>query len=248
MTFGQFFAIAIPIAIIFFAIYGFGEFIKTPTGKGWLGEHHIKKVLKKIAPWESYIINNLTFSDDKGHTCQIDHIFISKKGVFVIETKNYSGKIYGTEYQHEWTQVLAYGKKKVKFYNPVHQNNTHIHRLKQLLKEDVNMISVVVFTQGKPENVKSDNVYSISGMKKLLKSGKDVLNEIEMQHIYYLFMDIKDNNSVASFQHISTVNQTITNINNNICPRCGAKLVKRHSKYGYFFGCEKYPKCKFKKK
>ena len=35
---------------------------------------------------------------------------------------------------------------------------------------------------------------------------------------------------------------------NNTCPKCGGKLVERTSKYGKFYGCSNYPKCKYIKK
>lgn len=33
--------------------------------------------------------------------------------------------------------------------------------------------------------------------------------------------------------------------NDDICPKCGGKLVKRKGKYGEFIGCSNYPKCHF---
>ena len=58
----------------------------------------------------------------EGKTSQIDHVVINPRGVFVIETKNYSGRIYGSENQLEWTQVLSYGRVKHKLYNPPRVN------------------------------------------------------------------------------------------------------------------------------
>ena len=51
----------------------------------------------------------------KNKTHQIDHVIVSSKGIFSVETKNYSGRIYGEDNQKEWTQVLNYGKVKNKF-------------------------------------------------------------------------------------------------------------------------------------
>lgn len=70
---------------------------------------------------------------NNGNTTQIDHIVINPRGVFVIETKNYSGEIYGSENQREWTQVLAYGNVKNKLYNPLKQNATHVYNVKRIV-------------------------------------------------------------------------------------------------------------------
>lgn len=78
------------------------------------------------------------------HTTQIDHIFVSRYGVFVVETKNYTGWIYGDAQQTHWTQVLA--QQKNRFYNPLKQNDTHIKALAYLLKLPVDKFhSIVVF-------------------------------------------------------------------------------------------------------
>ena len=77
-------------------------------------------------------------------TSQIDHIVINPRGVFVIETKNYSGRIYGRGFDKQWTQVLAYGKVKKKLYSPLFQNKVHIYRLKEILGIDENIFSFVI--------------------------------------------------------------------------------------------------------
>ena len=56
-----------------------------------------------------------------GGTTQIDHVFVSVFGVFVVETKNMSGWIFGSERDQDWTQVFP-GGRKFKFQNPLRQN------------------------------------------------------------------------------------------------------------------------------
>ena len=75
---------------------------------------------------------------------QIDHVVVSKYGVFVIETKNYSGWIFGSEKQKNWTQTIY--KKKTRFYNPILQNNTHIKALQYFLDMSMTMHSIIVFS------------------------------------------------------------------------------------------------------
>ena len=43
----------------------------------------------------------------KSGTTQIDHVVVSKYGLFTIETKNYRGKIYGDDARDKWTQVIV---------------------------------------------------------------------------------------------------------------------------------------------
>ncbi len=92
-----------------------------------------------------HLLNNITIPFQDG-TTQIDHILISTKGVFVIETKHYSGWIFGNEKPDQWMQVLY--RIKSKFQNPIHQNYRHVKATQQLLdflpKEKIH--SVVVFS------------------------------------------------------------------------------------------------------
>ena len=90
-------------------------FIKSPKTKGAVGELVVGLSLGKDIPNEKYVINDLLLYHNR-KSYQIDHIVIRKTGVFVIETKNYSGQIYGQENQ-KWTQVLA-GQRKTSVLNP----------------------------------------------------------------------------------------------------------------------------------
>lgn len=35
-----------------------------------------------------------------------------------------------------------------------------------------------------------------------------------------------------------------TSIENVMCPECGVRMVPRNGKFGKFWGCPNYPKCK----
>ncbi|WP_269915228.1 nuclease-related domain-containing protein [Acinetobacter sp. HY1485] len=97
------------------------------------------------------LLNDCTFVIHDGHTTQIDHILVSPFGVFVIETKNYQGWIFGSERQKQWTVCL--GSKKFQFQNPLHQNYLHLKTLVELFESEVeeqHFHSVVVFV-GKSE-------------------------------------------------------------------------------------------------
>jgi len=92
-----------------------------------------------------HLLNNITIPF-QGGTTQIDHVLVSTKGVFVIETKHYSGWIFGSEKSDQWTQVLY--RIKSRFQNPIHQNYRHVKAIQQMLdflpKEQIH--SIVVFS------------------------------------------------------------------------------------------------------
>ncbi|HOU67363.1 MAG TPA: nuclease-related domain-containing protein [Paludibacteraceae bacterium] len=103
--------------------------VKAIPSKGQVGEKSMDSRLERL-PKEYIVLNDVIISAF-GNPTQIDHIVLSPYAIFVIETKNYKGKIYGDEEAQYWTQDI-YGKK-YKQYNPILQNRTHISILQKML-------------------------------------------------------------------------------------------------------------------
>ena len=138
--------------------------LKSPWFKGWIGELQINLMTKFFLDKNVYrLIKNVTIPADGG-TTQIDHIIVSRYGVFVVETKNLRGWIFGKEGDAYWTQKLY--RHSEKFQNPLRQNYKHIKTLAEGLGiSDDKMRSVVVFTgdtsfkTDMPENVTNPRGY-----------------------------------------------------------------------------------------
>ena len=133
------------ILLLFIAVAIFKAF--KPFLKGKMGEFAVSAHVKLYLDKDHYILlNDCTLPDEQNQTTQIDHILLSPFGVFVIETKNYKGWIFGGERQKMWTQKIY--KKSFKFQNPLHQNYKHQKVLEAVLADilDPALIhSVVVF-------------------------------------------------------------------------------------------------------
>jgi hypothetical protein len=129
------------------------------------------------------LLNNVTLPTDTG-TTQIDHVLVADAGIFVIETKHYSGWIFGGPKQSQWTQVIY--KVKNKFQNPIRQNYGHLKTIQSLFTlPDDNFVPLVVFT-GNAE-FKSDlgpNVIQLNQLIDQLTGGRPVLfDERKMAYI-----------------------------------------------------------------
>lgn len=217
--------------------------------KGYIGEKTITNILGKTLHGQKYIINDLLFIDKSGHSCQIDHICINKHGIWVIETKNFGGKIFGSKYQKEWVQKFPHSKKNNNFYNPILQNKTHILRLSEYLNICDIFVNIVVFTnRADISKISAPNVIYPSKLKAVLCqcTGKN-LSLNEMEHYYNKLLDLKNKKQITKDKHIKNINEIQFKISNNICPRCGDKLIVRNGRNGNFYGCSNYPKCKFTK-
>ncbi len=129
-----------------------------PTIKGRIGEGVVNLAAKLRLDSKVYhLIKDVTIPSKNG-TTQIDHVIVSKFGVFVIETKNYKGWIFANAKDRQWTQVNY--KQKHRFQNPLRQNYGHICALSELLDIPKEKLHGVVcfmgeakFKTGIPEGV-----------------------------------------------------------------------------------------------
>ena len=132
-----------PILILFvFAVIA--AILKSPRFKGWVGESLVSsKAGARLPAGEYRAFDNVTLPD--GGTTQIDHLYVSRYGVFVVETKNMAGWIFGDENQAQWTQTIY--RRKSRFQNPIRQNYKHIKVLEALLGIPASKLhTVIVFT------------------------------------------------------------------------------------------------------
>jgi hypothetical protein len=169
------------------------SFFKVFGDKGLSGEYFTYRVLQKV-PGEHKTVLNTYLPNSKGGTTEIDLVFIHETGIYVIESKNYSGWIFGKESERNWCQILP-NKKKNFFYNPIKQNQTHINALKRELPSVVekNITSFIVFSnrcQLKKISVDTENVHVIkrdqlsSLINKLTKQSPKVLNQESIKYLY----------------------------------------------------------------
>ena len=230
-------------------------FHKTTRGKGIYGEWKVARKLKRCFPRKTPIINNYicvdpdynnVLSEKEKKTVQIDHIVVCEKGVLVIETKNYAGRLYGNDEQREWTQVLAGGKVKNALYNPIKQNATHCHHVRRIVGKEIPVKSIVVLLQDNTENLScSENVIGLTDLRRYFSSLPDVADDDEISDAYQKLSVENAAGSISSRRHNRNVKRRGRDVARGICPRCGGALLPRYGENGPFRGCENYPKCRF---
>ena len=107
-----------------------------PAIRGNIGEAVVSGRLGSLPNDVYKVINNVMLPTVDGATTQIDHVVVSRYGIFVVETKDYGGWIFGGENQRQWTQSFRtrWGADKYRFQNPIRQNWRHIYTMSDLLK------------------------------------------------------------------------------------------------------------------
>ncbi len=222
-----------------------------PKFRGFMGEFWVKLELRKLPKDKYVVLNDIMIKDEKG-THQIDHLIISKFGIFVIEMKNYYGLIKGKEFDNKWCQYL--GKNKSYFINPIHQNFGHIKSLSNLLKlDDKYFISIICFSNQAKVDVKSSSIVTqVDYLKDEILKYEELLVDNDIKGLSNIIISNNIEDKFLRKQHMKDVCIKINNNreleNNMICPKCGSELVERNGKYGKFIGCSNYPKCKYIKK
>lgn len=135
------------------------------------GEARLSRAVKTTFKSPNYhLLNHVTLRFDGG-TTQIDHILISRFGIFVIETKDHRGWIFAGGTDRKWTQVLY--RVKFSFQNPIRQNFKHVCAIRELLEflppEVIH--SAVVFT-GKAifKTAVPEGVFTLKGLLDFIAS------------------------------------------------------------------------------
>lgn len=119
-------------------------YAKVENDLGLYGEYLTYDYLKSFEEQGAKFLFNAYIPRDD-NTTEIDVMMITSKGIFVIESKNYSGWIYGEEYKKNWCQTFKSGHKEY-FFNPVYQNKIHVRCLRKLVGDNVPLHSIIAFS------------------------------------------------------------------------------------------------------
>ncbi|NCU18691.1 NERD domain-containing protein [Pallidibacillus pasinlerensis] len=236
-----------------------------PKWIGNAGEKAVKREIEKLEkanPNTYFSFHDLYIPKKDGTYSQIDHVIVSEYGIFVLETKSYSGWIFGDAKQKYWTQVIY--QKKSKFLNPIWQNKGHIKYLNEWLGDGYNNLtthSIILFSS--QANFKTDiktdeaQIIYIKNLRKTLEQYREpVINKAKVETVVKKLQSLEhfekeDKNEIAK-THVQNIKSKKflekKKIEQNICPKCGGTLQIRKGKYGEFKGCSNFPKCRFTEK
>ena len=215
--------------------------------KGQFGEYLLEyAVTNHNIPGNLYVFHNL-YIPWQGRCSEIDLLMLHEKGIFVFESKNYSGWIFGNETDLNWTQSFSNGEKYY-FYNPIRQNFNHIKALAAFLKiSPDDFYSCIVFSERcslRSVPWTSDE-YVVKWIKSALDQRVILYSWEQLTQWANLLSTVTE---VPDHMKEDHVEQIANQFKGELCPFCGSPLVLRNGKYGEFLGCSSYPKCRFTRK
>lgn len=184
----------------------------------WLGRHGerlTKRKLKRLNYFgcKGEVLCNAYIPKPDGTTSEIDLLFITEKGIFVIESKNYSGWIFGSEEQFKWTVSLPGGHKE-HFYNPIKQNGSHIKWLTNYLGESCPFFSLIVFSERcelKKITTKSQRAWVIkrdslsATIRKLWQGSPSIMSEEDVERVYSRLAPLTNKTKAEKAAHVENI-------------------------------------------
>lgn len=222
------------------------------------GEKRVSSFLSDL-PYEDYRVYNDLLLRKGNYTTQIDHIIISRYGIFVLETKNIHGKVYGSGNAEFWKQYLPdFGYKRYGFTqehqlrNPIWQNTGHIKALRRLVFDnDIPIYGIVVFPYETDVFVNAEQpVLKMWEVVPYIKQyRKEVLSSSQLDFYRRRLLEYISTSESDREEHLSNVfqskNRRDAAVANGRCPLCGGTLKLREGKFGRFYGCSNYPTCRY---
>lgn len=186
----------------------------------WVGKHGEKLTerelnLVKLLGRKGKVLRNVYVPKTNEETSEIDVIYITQKGIFVIESKNYSGWIFGDENSAYWTVMLP-NKIKNRFYNPIKQNRTHIKWLEQYLNDDIPLFSIVAFSERcelKKVTINSEGVHVIkrdrlyATVRSIWDSAKDMLDDEKVNSVYKQLKKLTNVDDAIKAAHVELIQE-----------------------------------------
>jgi Zn-finger domain associated with topoisomerase type I len=234
------------------------SYISVLFDKGRLGEFYTYQYLKPLDGYRRYLFN-LYIPKEKGETTELDVVLLHESGIYVFESKNYSGWIFGTESQKYWTQTLPVGNgrsQKNKFFNPILQNKGHLKWLKAFLADQtLPFYSYIVFSDRCTlKNIKTTseehcvvNRYHLLAAVRhnIAKTGGQLSRE-KIDSLFEILYPLTQIDEAVKMAHIKNIQQktqdgfskpapvavVMPKTEEPVCPRCGEKLVIRIAKKG----------------
>ena len=203
------------LIIVIFMILGAIVKAVKPKIKGKAGEATVGKLLGRLNKDDYIVLNNIMLSTEGVEganisTSQIDHVVVSKYGIFCIETKNYTGWITGTENGAKWTQTIY--KTKNTFMNPIRQNYGHVKVLEAVMKGigiSTPIYPIVTFPGDADLKVKiekADVVYWGQLVQTIQKHSVDVILSTEqMQEIVKMLNESNIDSGEVRKEHIQSI-------------------------------------------
>lgn len=195
------------------------SFFATLNDPGRKGEYLLYKALRSYERDGGKFLFNVYLPKSETETTEIDVLLLHKGGLFVFESKNYGGWIFGDEKRKMWTQSLPQGKgrpsHKEQFLNPIMQNKLHVRALTEYIGDGYTLHPIVVFTDKgtlKKVTVSEENIVismrdAHSTVRRLVQSADAPLSSEQMDCLYQKLYPCTQVSDEVKQAHIAAIEE-----------------------------------------
>ena len=178
---------------------------------GNAGESVVAVNLYAIATdYDGHLFNGYVFEDEDGFSTEIDHLLVTKAGIFVVETKSNKGTIEGNITDKSWVCIKKEYQDDKIFLNPVTQNEGHINHLSRMFKKGTTpkFRSIIIFLSADISNIDDKRVFNlreaVEYIRQVVKDGR--YSEEFVESTYQQLLSIKEKYGITKERHIQNIN------------------------------------------
>ena len=111
-------------------------------------------------------------------------------------------------------------------------------------------VSIIAFSKRATLSVDYEEVIYWNRINRLIKSyNQECLSSEDVFKIYNVLLSENKTSRKNARDHVRSTQKNVTRkkraISKGYCPLCGGSLVLRDGKYGWFYGCQNFPRCKY---
>ncbi len=181
------------------ALIAHRRLMERPAYRGWWGEYKVNLMLKLCLDRDYTILSNVIYRGQTAEeTTQVDHVVVSRYGIFVLETKTLKGRIYVAP-EGNWVQVV--GRRKYPMQCPLAQNYAHVKAVQRITgvhAQKIHSYAVMAgsarFPEGKPERT-----YGIWDAMRKIQSYRDPV--FSRSHVATMVASLKKRGRHGAGEH-----------------------------------------------
>ena len=146
--------------------------------------------LSSLLNGREHILNNLLLPISEWETTEIDAVIITRKGLFCLEIKKWSGIVEGSDEDEYWVQrYLEKNRPSKQLKNPVAQNENHCYALEKVFNHKYKVDNVVIFVNLlNKEFIDSQYVFTVHEFEKYYSQ---LDNELTFEDVYHIYEKLK---------------------------------------------------------
>ena len=164
--------------------------------------------LRKLDKSDRVFTNLILRHPYKDTSEEIDQLIISRRGVFVIETKSWNGIIYGNDEDPYWTFISANTGIQEKRKSPYRQNQNHVRAFRECLHFDGDIYNIILFNVGDISECSSDSTFTMeSFLATYWETYPDSLTDVEVDALANKIKEYVRNHPVSLAEHREHIRQ-----------------------------------------